>query len=61
MEARLSGVKSRCFGDSYGGVLFGLRMECTIKTFDSPLLYAVLAQSGLLSEPQQIQGDSSLM
>jgi len=37
MEARMSGLKSHCLGNSYGGVLSGLPMECTLKTLGTPL------------------------
>jgi len=50
--------KSLAWQYLYGGVLFKLRMEC-IRSRLFVLLYAALAQSGLLSEPQQICGEET--
>jgi len=58
MKARLSGLESRCLGDSEtAACCSGCLLSARSRLWD--LLYAALAQLGLLSEPQQMWGEET--
>jgi len=58
MEARLSGLRSRFLGNSNGGVLLRLPMECTLKTLRSLLCSSGAVGSFVRAAANMRWGDS---